>query len=330
MSKKYINDDNQPGTSNNRYVCTTSTVRMQVGRKKYSFVDDSDSVEKPLKNDNISDDKNNDKNDYKSDLRANDEREKGNTFYKRKFYFEALLSYNKSLCYADSPQLRSLAYANRSAVFFELKSYSKCLQNIKWARDNEYPSDKIKKLDEREQNCRDLIDPNKDEFQDNPTLARWTGIHDFFKLSHPANEKIPFIVDCLELKRDDKYGRGIYATKDLKAGEIIAIDEIFIKLFDLNFSYRRCFTCMSTNMLSLIPCVYSSKFVFIDLKVSEVSQLLIRKNYLTIVFQTNVICYLVIFSYNDVLFSKMSERFLSYGSQTNVSKDFPNSEPYSV
>jgi SET and MYND domain-containing protein 4 len=195
-----------------------------------------------------------------SDIRAIEERENGNRFFRKELFFEALLSYNKSLCYAVSPQSRSLAYANRSAVFLELKFYSKCLQNIQWARDNQYPSDKIKKLDEREQKCNEFFDPTKDEFQNIPYLEAFSGIHDFFKLSHPANEKIPFIVNCLELKWDDKYGRGIYATKDLKAGDIIAIDEIFIKFFDFNFSYRRCFTCMSTNMLSLIPCVYLSKF----------------------------------------------------------------------
>jgi hypothetical protein len=80
----------------------------------------------------------------------------------------------------------------------------------------------------------------------------------FFKLSYQANPKIPFIVDCLEMREDEKYGRGIYATCDLNAGDVIAIEEpFFLETLSTN---RHCMNCNRSNMLSLIPNADDCKF----------------------------------------------------------------------
>lgn len=114
--------------------------------------------------------------------------------------FEALEAYNKSLCVAQLGSIDiPLAYAGRSAVYFEAKEYQLSLDNIKLARDLDLPADQHNTLNRRAEECTVLIESQQKSDDDDP----WT----FFKLSYPANEKIPFIVNCLELQKSEQFGR---------------------------------------------------------------------------------------------------------------------------
>lgn len=128
--------------------------------------------------------------------------------------------------------------------------------NIKWAKQHDYPKDKLGKLEEREQKCIELKASMVKDPQEDP----W----DFFKLSYPPNPKIPFIVECLEMLRTTKYGRGIYATQDLKPGDIIAIDKSLFQFLYPSMPenippYTHCCNCLKTNMMNLIPCLKMGK-----------------------------------------------------------------------
>lgn len=176
-------------------------------------------------------------------------RNEGNGFFQRSKFYEALVSYNKSLCHAmpKSDQL-GLAYANRSAVYLELKQFGKCLENIQLARDNKYPNET--KLKKREMKCKEQSMTH----QPDPICDSWI----YFKLSHPANEKIPSIADCLEVHKNVKYGRHIITNRNLKAGDVIAIEEPIFKVLHMSHSYSKCTSCFKSNMLNLIPCSYGS------------------------------------------------------------------------
>lgn len=184
--------------------------------------------------------------DQKCDEAADKWRNDGNLLFQRGKFEKALIYYNNSICCAIGSDQLSLAYGNRSVVFFEIKQYEKCLENIKLARKYGYPEEKIQKLNEREEKCRKNLRISQVKMENDP----W----DFFKLSYPSNEKIPFIVNCLELRNDDKYGRFIVTNSDLKTGDIIAIEEPFYKSINKDFSHSRCAHCLKSNMLSLIPC----------------------------------------------------------------------------
>ena len=187
----------------------------------------------------------------KSDNTAIKYRESGNAEFSRKNYLNALISYNISISYACTKNNMSLGYANRSAVYMELERYEECLKNIQWARENDYPEDKIEKLKEREQRCKKLMIEGKKNVNEDP----W----EFFKLSYPANKKIPWIVECLEVRTTEKYGRGIYATKDLKAGDILSNEDAVIHFLDGDGFYKHCNNCFKTSMLNLIPCSHTGK-----------------------------------------------------------------------
>lgn len=175
------------------------------------------------------------------------------SYRETKKYAEALVSYNEGLCHAvagstDAAEL----FASRSAVYFETKQYQKCIDNIRLSR----ASSKFKlenKLLDREVYCEKLLKNDKTFFD----------IQSFLKLSYPAHHRVPYIANCLELGESKKFGRFIFSNQNLRPGEVIAIEEPFFKFVDLQtrhfYKYQRCFNCLKSNQLSLLPGPHSGK-----------------------------------------------------------------------
>lgn len=180
------------------------------------------------------------KSNEKSDLL----RAEGNKFYSQKQFFDALLKYNESLCRAElETSSVGLAFANRSAVYFEMKVFDKCLHNIELAKLNNYPEKNLATIEKRGEKCLEMM--KKKSKVDS---------RDFIKLSYPANQKLPYVVDCLELKQDKNYGRFIVTNRALNVGDILAIEEPFCRVLQERFIYQRCSGCFEDNFMDLIPC----------------------------------------------------------------------------
>lgn len=77
---------------------------------------------------------------------------------------------------------------------------------------------------------------------------------DFFKLSHKPNKNIPFIADCLALTTTQRLGRRIITKESLSVGDIVAIEEPLFHIINPMSYFERCFNCLKTNKLNLIPC----------------------------------------------------------------------------
>lgn len=176
---------------------------------------------------------------------SNHQRKEGDEHFKARKYSEALLAYNLSVCFAlpGSEEL-GLAYGCRSAVYLETQLFGECLENIKLARENKIPVENLDELEKREESCKHQMKQSEGNFN----------IWSFFKLSLPEHDKIPFITKCLELQENDKFGRHIVTSSDLKAGDVIAIEKPFFTFLELDYFYRRCWNCLKSNNLNLIPC----------------------------------------------------------------------------
>lgn len=173
-------------------------------------------------------------------------REKGDNFLNQFKVYEALAEYNKSLCYAEPGSVDiSLTFERRSEAFFLVAQYEKSLKNIKAAKEHGCPSDTVDKLNECEERCKKTMEDQ--------VLLPDSVLHDFLKLTYASNEKIPFIVDCLKLREDEKNGRYIITTRDLKPGDVIAIEETSLTFINPNAVFTRCFNCLKSNMLDLFP-----------------------------------------------------------------------------
>lgn len=196
----------------------------------------------------------------KSTERSNELRAEGNKFYSQRKFFDALLKYNESLCYSpiDNESLGH-AYANKSAIYIEMKLYEKCLTNIEMAKKNHYPEKSFEVLDKRQEKCLEMLKVSKEKLSD-----PWT----IFKLSYPPNKNVPFVADCLEVESNEKYGRYVIANRQLKVGDILAIEKPFCSVLmeESTFHetsepniYQRCSNCLKENALDLIPCMKCCK-----------------------------------------------------------------------
>jgi len=186
----------------------------------------------------------------KSEVKAKLLKKSGNELYVKSEYKDALIEYNRALCNAESDELKSLLYGNRSAIYFEVKRYGLCLANIQLAIEHGYPHDKLEKLHARAAKCKELISAGSDVNKDDQKVA------EFFKLSYKRHPKIPFIIDGIELKTSEKYGNYLITNRDLITGDIIAIEPFLTKFASLSIerSYERCAFCLCHNFFSLIPC----------------------------------------------------------------------------
>lgn len=160
-------------------------------------------------------------------------------------YLIALKSYNKSICFAEnSSEELSLGFANRSAVYFALELYDDCLENIKLAKELPYPARLMDKLNSRERECLKL-----QRIEEVVPLPRP-------KLSFPASHKVPsaLVANCLKLEKNAQYGRHVITTTDLKAGDVVAIEESFCSTLPSQYQYERCQNCLNEHSYNLIPC----------------------------------------------------------------------------
>lgn len=162
--------------------------------------------------------------------------------------------YNKAILKArEDVKEVSLCYANRAAVYLEIKQFRRCLENIKLAKKG-YPNKQ--KLENRRLKCLKAMKSEKDlsdMYQSPP-----------FELSYEANLKIPFFIDALELKTSAEFGDHLITNENLKAGDVIAnIAKPFNAFGQQNILSRKriikdimCFSCFNncskTECFSLI------------------------------------------------------------------------------
>lgn len=182
-------------------------------------------------------------------------RVKGNKFYSNKQFLDALESYNQSVCFAESGSEQvGLAYANRSAVYYELQLFDNCLRNIQLAKQNKYPERNLKKLENREELCLEKIN--------NVVHNMDTTAAEYLRLTLEPNPKFPFLAKCLELKCDNKFGRYITTNAALNPGDVVCVEEPFSKLLLPIHRYTYCATCLKDNYLDLISCSNCTSTMF--------------------------------------------------------------------
>lgn len=211
----------------------------------------------------------NENNSRKSNDKAEAARSAGNKFYVERSFFDALEKYNESLCYAvEDSEAVGLAFANRSAVYFEMKLYGKCLKNLELAKVNGYPKKNFSILDKRAEKCSEQITNGNEADNEEVPI-------DFIKLNHQANPKLPFVADCLELRSSEKFGRFVITNKDLKVGDIVAIERPKFRIIKSDSRYescqeknkfQRCCFCLRDNLMDLIPCKSCADCEFSNLK----------------------------------------------------------------
>lgn len=179
-------------------------------------------------------------------------RELGNDEFRNSQHFNytnAFFLYNLALLKAGENKVKAaLCYGNRSAVYMEMNYYSHCLKNIELA-EKHFPRDKLPRLQQRREKCLKMMNEdgmNNDKMVDPHRNA--------FRLSYLANRTVPFFVNVLELRENEKYGRHLITTRDLKAGDVIFQADPFCIPTTKSQSWS-CYNCERVNNFDLMASV---------------------------------------------------------------------------
>lgn len=179
----------------------------------------------------------------KCDITSQAKRKIANMHFKDRNWEDAIEYYNEALCFAEKgSKCMGIAFANRSACFFNLKLYDKCLIDIELAlaKESNCPKPLIPELEKRKLDCQKLIASLM-------YSQKWTPQLDFMK-----NEQFPGMGDVIEIAKSTNGKHAIYAKQNIEVGKIVAIDKGFTKTLFMIYGWK-CNICLKSNT-NLVPC----------------------------------------------------------------------------
>lgn len=184
----------------------------------------------------------------KSDDEAENIRREGNSCLRANNLRKATELYTKSLCCARSDKLKGKALGNRSACFFRLSMFNRCLKDIELAQEHDYMTQTLR--------SRRLEALRRTQFC----------LTDSFRVE--SDNSLP---DALICRYDSYFGRGLYAARDILKGETILVEDPFMFSKSTESSYEKCDFCWNSNG-NLIPCPECADTAFCDSQCLEAAQ----------------------------------------------------------
>lgn len=179
-------------------------------------------------------------------------REQGNKEMQESQYYEAMLNYNISLCYAEvGTDNVSLAYANRSLCFLKMTKYDKCLIDIELAVKAGYPQQSMGKLEQRRKFCLERIKNASSNDSSEP------------KLDFDAHENFPGLSMVVQMECNKKFGRHFVAKSDINAGKVVMVEEAFVTASHPEYKMNACEACFR-HARNFIACPNCNGALFCD------------------------------------------------------------------
>lgn len=236
-------------------------------------------------------------------------RDAGNKHYQKKALDLALKAYSESIMSAPLDRQgkgrdAALGLGNRSAVYFELKDYQKCLDDMSAAFLFGYPSELAYKLWDRRGRCLEVLGflrdaseafkacqaslaqsnlkpPKRDELDaimkqaiDGLDMSQCKGTYEDnhvrdipcpFKIWE-THPKFPHISDSLNIVFNETQGRHVLATKNIEVGEPVVIEEpISFHMSPFKMA-TNCTNCFRTCGNSVLPSPLLKKAKFCGLR----------------------------------------------------------------
>ncbi|XP_061104789.1 SET and MYND domain-containing protein 4 [Conger conger] len=155
-------------------------------------------------------------------------REQGNLSFRARDYAAAVLHYSKGACHAvQGGEESSLCLANRSAALFHLCLYQDCLEDIRRALDQGYPSHLQQKLLDRKTQCLNRLGQRAQQKE-----GRINGDAKSISTGHRLPRAYgPGMVTCaspaVAFQFSPDKGRHLLAAKAIAAGEVVLEERAF-------------------------------------------------------------------------------------------------------
>lgn len=194
----------------------------------------------------------------KSNRESTELRMRGNELFATKHWSRAMFWYTQSLCFAEvGTENVALAYANRSACFFNLKMYDEAMVDIELAKKENLPDSLLPKLEKRMQECFELLGTVEREQEHQQ------------KLDYEANQNFPCLADIVEIKYNQELGRHLIAKCDIPFGKNILMEEHYaLNRMD---ECSKCYTCFCANS-NFIACEHCVRVVFCSRECQDQNQ----------------------------------------------------------
>lgn len=193
---------------------------------------------------------------------ARERREEGKQLFGEKNYVEAMREFNRSLMFAKpNSEDVGIAYANRSACFFYLNMLKECLADIELAKENNYPKHLMQKLDDRIKKCLEL----EEESPKPVLLPIREEMLSFDDKLFDEHDQFAGVAECLEIRKNDEFGRHVITNCDLEIGQTILIERPF-SITPTKFCTQnrdRCLFCFG-KLKNFITCEKCSIGFFCD------------------------------------------------------------------
>lgn len=186
----------------------------------------------------------------KSNKMAKEKRKLGLRDFHNRDWNDAIDWFSESLCFAETgTESVGIAYADRSACFFNLKMYDKCLVDIELATNGMCPKQLIPELKKRKHICLAHIALQSQNGYRNDNLQLHLSEFGYFT---GVSEKI-------QVKMQNGR-RSIEAKQEIDVGEIIAIDKAYTKTLYTIYGWK-CNICLIGNT-NLVPCKRCTTVMF--------------------------------------------------------------------
>ncbi|XP_020298423.1 SET and MYND domain-containing protein 4-like [Pseudomyrmex gracilis] len=206
---------------------------------------------------------------------------------------DALKLYTKSIAFAPYPSEQlALAYANRSAVLFQLGLHLECVLDIDRALAFNYPDNLKAKLYIRKAECLMILEScstedtlkeaqhwlemsQKDANQEKlraklnvlhrKTVQIKPNVQNPLREAQikesplptiiPQNNEVPCASDAVAIKYNKRYGRHVVATRNIRPGEVIAVEKPYSMMLTQENMQTHCSNCLRVCWAN-IPCNY--------------------------------------------------------------------------
>ncbi|EZA61542.1 SET and MYND domain-containing protein [Ooceraea biroi] len=209
---------------------------------------------------------------------------------------DALKLYAKAVAFAPYPSEQlALAYANRSAVLFQLGLHTECIQDIDRALALNYPDNLRAKLYIRKTECliilgnrsvedvleearhwldkMSLNDSSREKLRTKvqvlrrKTLQTESSTQDIrvqrrtgsaeneapLPTIASCNNEVPCASDAVAIKYDKRYGRHVVATRNIRPGEVVAVEQPYSLILKQHNMQTHCSNCLRVSWAN-IPC----------------------------------------------------------------------------
>lgn len=184
----------------------------------------------------------------KSDTVSTYYRNQGNKCFQSSEDFKAWQYYNLSLLHAPlNSKNYYLALSNRSAVYYSMRKYRECLNDIGIVVLMNIPQELSVKLNKRQKLCEQALLKEQGQNKAHPDL------NNTLSLKCSKDSRFLSASSKLEVSFTKEMGRLVLAKEDINVGEILVDEEPYFVLLLKSQYLFSCSYCLSRN-LNLLPC----------------------------------------------------------------------------